>query len=183
MNRFLPALAGVCALVAASPAAHAVTIDISTAILSGGAKFQDDDSKIKFAPNEIGQADFTLDSVPGTQYVISVTGQNNQSQSFFQFFIDADGPGAGGFVQLGGNINFGSGFNTIALLPFTDIGNTDFFRIVSGGTGNTEGHIDALSSISINQVPGPIAGAGLPGLVLACGGLIAFARRRRQQMV
>jgi hypothetical protein len=29
-------------------------------------------------------------------------------------------------------------------------------------------------------VPGPIVGAGLPGLVAACGALIAFARRRRR---
>jgi hypothetical protein len=35
---------------------------------------------------------------------------------------------------------------------------------------------------SISSVPGPIVGAGLPGLVAACGGLIALARRRRRQM-
>jgi hypothetical protein len=37
-----------------------------------------------------------------------------------------------------------------------------------------------VSELDTHAVPGPIVGAGLPGLVAACGGLLALARRRRQ---
>ena len=46
----------------------------------------------------------------------------------------------------------------------------------NGGPG---GQINA--SFNDATVPGPIVGAGLPGLLAACGGLVALARRRRRR--
>lgn len=38
-----------------------------------------------------------------------------------------------------------------------------------------------ILNVSVRPVPGPIVGAGLPGLVAACTGLLALARRRRNK--
>ena len=46
--------------------------------------------------------------------------------------------------------------------------------------GNPAPTFNATFSLTGVAVPGPIAGAGLPGLILACGALLALVRRRRQ---
>jgi hypothetical protein len=160
--------------------ARADTIDLSQAVLAGGAGSIGGGSKIKFDAQVTGEsATFTLPSIPGGQYAIQVTGHKDASSSYFQFLIDADGSGPGGFVQLGENLNFGSGFATLTLPTFTDLGATDFLRIVNGGTGNTAGQITGLS---LSPVPGAIVGTGLPALLIACGGLIVLARQRQQRI-
>jgi len=56
------------------------------------------------------------------------------------------------------------------------------FSLTAHYTITTTGLGQANSGIDISAVPGPVVGAGLPGLIMACGGLLALARRRRQQV-
>jgi hypothetical protein len=75
-------------------------------------------------------------------------------------------------------------FNTIGTSVQSAVANTGLdaysltalYTITSGRIGG-----QALSTIHVSAVPGPVVGAGLPGLVIACGALIAFARRRRKK--
>jgi hypothetical protein len=53
------------------------------------------------------------------------------------------------------------------------------FSVTLPGLGLVDLAVSAQSD-AVERVPGPVVGAGLPGLILACGGLLALARRRRQ---
>jgi hypothetical protein len=111
--------------------------------------------------------------IDGVTYVLSVIDTLNAAFSF--------GPGATvtnlspGSAAAGGvwQVEFANP------LSFTSI------QFSPGPTaGATAQQADyAFGSLTTAAVPGPIVGAGLPGLMMALGGLVILARRRRNQAV
>jgi hypothetical protein len=92
----------------------------------------------------------------------------------------------GGWTQEGLNAPYGSLVGRIGSGAFFLVG-TNFSGVANASgqlalyywdsnNGDNTGSIAA--TIAASAVPGPIVGAGLPGVVMALGGLIAWRRRR-----
>jgi hypothetical protein len=126
----------------------------------------------------VGQLEGFVGSLFNVAIDVNTTGAAGETLQLFEVII-------GGLVQynyigptvIGGINNNGNGFadwtlRTVDLSSFGDDLSVVFRAVWNNAT-------DGGESFFLVAVPGPIVGAGIPGLILACGALIALARRRR----
>ena len=136
---------------------------------------------------QVGDADFQLFKFNATGVVVgdisavqTFAGQTLQANTGtfngdgtgpFSFGISCTTCGSGA-LGITSNLDLTSANATIAEVTAANPLNIFVADVFSSQTGNT-GPVDVA-------VPGPLAGAGLPGRGMACGGILALARRRRK---
>jgi len=154
-----------------------------------------------FAFNLTGNQTITYSGLPSGFTVVNGTGTGNLTQAagslhedglgVFEYAINAGGNGANNpftgplifTISDGPSLTLAS-FAELSTIPPGDTPSFFGLDIISKTTGNT-GLVDCCvgQPTPFSAVPGPIAGAGIPGLIAACCSLFGFNRlRRRRQM-
>jgi hypothetical protein len=129
---------------------------------------------------------------PTTGYhVVNGFGPGNLQQTAGSLMVDGygtfeygvDGNFSGNSKNVSTDLTFtitGTSLTLASLQQtFSNDGSTPFFAIDIFGNGNT----GAVDVSSLHQVPGPLVGAGIPGLAAACLGMFGLNRQRRKRRI